>query len=129
MLPLLITLLATAFFCRNILYKYVPANEEIPLYQTRVFMPDTLNASLWLQCYRHYFVVGDRAFAYEKIQSVSLIPKKFTFRPEIRIHRYEDDINTHRYLFFYAGNHERIVQEIQDGVKRAQHAVQALIEE
>ena len=128
-MAILCTLIFIAFLCRNSTYKYVPLNEEIPLFETRVFTPDTLDVSIWLQCYRFYFVLGRNAYSYEHVYSVDIKVKKFIRRPEICIERYQKDIDTHRFLYFYAKHYTRIQQEIEEGQHRSYQASQACLED
>ena len=123
------TLLFIAFCCRNIRYKYVPPNGESPLFKTRVCMPLQLDAAIWVQCYRYYYVLGKQAYSYEHVHSVEIRPKKFSYRPQVRIDRYEKEINTHRYLYFYAEHAQRILHEIEAGKQRVGMVTTTYLEE
>jgi hypothetical protein len=117
-MEILYTLLIVAFCLRNYPYTYTPENDEVPLFQTRVCNPMRLDASVPLTFYRYYFVLGRKTYSYELIDEVSIQTKWYSHRPEICVDRYEDNIRTHRYLFFLGKEFDRIEQELIEGKKR-----------
>ena len=112
------TLVIIAFCFRNYRYTYIPPNDEIPRYVTRVSNPLRLDVSVQLQCFGYYFVLGRQTYSYDLIQDVTIVPKWYSHRPEICIDRYENGIDTHRYLFFLGEDYERIQQELLAGKNR-----------